>query len=197
MDEAALISKLAKIEALFAGATTEGERAAAASARDRIVARLREVEKADPPVEYKFTLADAWSHRLILALLRRYGLEPYRRRGQRRTTVMARVAKSFVDETLWPEFQQLSATLQTYLDEVTTRVVAQVVHGDTSDASEVAEPKQLEPPTSIQSPAQTTAQHSPAQAEMRSTTCTSASKVGRNDPCPCGSGRKYKRCCAA
>jgi uncharacterized protein len=24
-----------------------------------------------------------------------------------------------------------------------------------------------------------------------------APKVGRNDPCPCGSGRKYKRCCGA
>ncbi len=24
-----------------------------------------------------------------------------------------------------------------------------------------------------------------------------AGKIGRNDPCPCGSGRKYKRCCAA
>ena len=23
-----------------------------------------------------------------------------------------------------------------------------------------------------------------------------ADKVGRNDPCPCGSGRKYKKCCA-
>jgi len=22
-------------------------------------------------------------------------------------------------------------------------------------------------------------------------------KIGRNDPCPCGSGRKYKRCCLA
>ena len=21
-------------------------------------------------------------------------------------------------------------------------------------------------------------------------------KVGRNDPCPCGSGKKYKKCCA-
>jgi len=21
-------------------------------------------------------------------------------------------------------------------------------------------------------------------------------KVGRNEPCPCGSGRKFKRCCA-
>lgn len=20
-------------------------------------------------------------------------------------------------------------------------------------------------------------------------------KIGRNEPCPCGSGRKYKRCC--
>jgi uncharacterized protein YecA (UPF0149 family) len=20
-------------------------------------------------------------------------------------------------------------------------------------------------------------------------------KIGRNDPCPCGSGRKYKKCC--
>ena len=23
-----------------------------------------------------------------------------------------------------------------------------------------------------------------------------ALKVGRNDPCPCGSGRKFKKCCA-
>jgi uncharacterized protein YecA (UPF0149 family) len=22
-----------------------------------------------------------------------------------------------------------------------------------------------------------------------------APKIGRNDPCPCGSGRKYKKCC--
>lgn len=22
-------------------------------------------------------------------------------------------------------------------------------------------------------------------------------KVGRNDPCPCGSGKKYKKCCEA
>jgi preprotein translocase subunit SecA len=23
------------------------------------------------------------------------------------------------------------------------------------------------------------------------------SKIGRNDPCPCGSGKKYKKCCGA
>ncbi|MFH1896007.1 MAG: SEC-C metal-binding domain-containing protein, partial [bacterium] len=27
------------------------------------------------------------------------------------------------------------------------------------------------------------------------TTVTKDAKVGRNDPCPCGSGKKYKKCC--
>jgi len=26
---------------------------------------------------------------------------------------------------------------------------------------------------------------------------TAGPKVGRNDPCPCGSGKKYKKCCGA
>jgi preprotein translocase subunit SecA len=26
---------------------------------------------------------------------------------------------------------------------------------------------------------------------------TGKKKIGRNDPCPCGSGKKYKRCCGA
>lgn len=35
-----------------------------------------------------------------------------------------------------------------------------------------------------------------AEGRMAPTTIVRASpKVGRNDPCPCGSGRKYKQCC--
>jgi SWIM/SEC-C metal-binding protein len=28
-------------------------------------------------------------------------------------------------------------------------------------------------------------------------TVTNPEKVGRNDPCPCGSGKKFKKCCGA
>ena len=35
------------------------------------------------------------------------------------------------------------------------------------------------------------------QAPTPTTVVRSGPKVGRNDPCPCGSGRKYKKCCAA
>jgi len=30
---------------------------------------------------------------------------------------------------------------------------------------------------------------------LRTALVTISPKIGRNDPCPCGSGKKYKRCC--
>ncbi len=143
MDEAKLIEKLRLVEALFAGETIEGEKVAAERARQRILERLRSLEREDPPVEYKFSMEDMWSRKVFVALLRRYGIKPYRYRGQRHTTVMARASKRFVDETLWPEFYEISETLRTYLSEVTERVVFQVIHQDSSEADVVEKPLQL------------------------------------------------------
>jgi len=143
MDEARLIEKLRKIEALFAGAATDGERQAAAEARDRIRARLAAVAAEDPPVEYRFTVTDQWSRRLLVALLKRYGLRPYRYPRQRHTTVMAKVPARFVDETLWPEFESLWSELQTWLSEATARVVRVVTEQDGGEAEVVDEPPQL------------------------------------------------------
>jgi hypothetical protein len=145
MEEAKLREKIARIEALFAGATTDGERVAAAEARRRIQLRLQAVEQSDPPVEYRLTVADAWSRKVLLSLLRRYDLKPYRFRNQRRTTVMVKVPESFLNETLWPEFQQISAALRTYVDQITDRILADVFQGDGSEATEVATPRQLPP----------------------------------------------------
>jgi len=146
-DEERLVEKLRKIEALFARATTAGERAAAESARDRIRARLEQLERSERAVEFRFSLPDDWSKSLFIALLRRYGIEPYRYAGQRRTTVMARVTRTFAEEVLWPEFQELNATLRSHLDSVTKRVIALAIHGDPADAEERPgqEPKRRSP----------------------------------------------------
>lgn len=143
VDESRLIEKLRLIEALFAGSTSRGEKVAAERAKQRILERLHVSAQADPPVEYRFAMGDLWSRKLFVALLRRYEIRPYRYKGQRYTTVMARVSKTFVDETLWPEFQELSETLRTYLSEVTDRVVAKVIHQDSSEADVVEEPPLL------------------------------------------------------
>lgn len=33
--------------------------------------------------------------------------------------------------------------------------------------------------------------------QKRSRTVVKEAKIGRNDPCPCGSGKKFKKCCGA
>ena len=137
--EARLQEKLRKIEALFAGAGTPGERDAAEAALHRLRARLAEQLKTEEPIEMKFSLGDEWSRHLFLALCRRYGLEPYRYKRQRHTTVMVRLPKSYCDEVLWPEFTQPHDTLRQYLAEVTTKLVRETVFADTSEAAEVDE----------------------------------------------------------
>lgn len=131
--EAELIEKLRKIEALFARPGTEGERVAAGNARERIRERLRQLERLESPEEYRFSHPDPWSHRLFVALLRRYDLRPYRYRGQRRTTVMVKVTRTFLEQTLWPEFRQVNDVLHQYLHDVTQRVIASAISGDVAD----------------------------------------------------------------
>lgn len=138
-----LLETLAKVEALFAGTSFDGERMAAANTIERIRERLRQTQAADPPAEFKFSLNNVWSRKLFMALLRRYGIAPYRYSGQRYTTVMARVSRRFVDETLWPEFQQLDKVLASYLESVTDRVVQAAIFADNSEAETRAAPAAL------------------------------------------------------
>ena len=175
MNEKKLIEKLRLIESLYSGAKTKGERQAAENARERILERLSSLATEEKPVEYRFSLNDPWNRRVFLSLARRYGLKPYRYKGQRHTTVMVNAPKSFIDETLWPEFKEISETLQSYLNDVTNRVISEVIHADTSEATVATETLALEPASEK---AKAKPQH-----------------VSKNAPCPCGSGKKYKKCC--
>jgi hypothetical protein len=134
-----LRDKLRKIEALFVGAGTAGERLAAEAALERVRAKLADSERLDPPAEMQFSMPDQWSRHLFVALCRRYGLKPFRYRRQRRTTVMARAPRHFVEHVLWPEFRDLDGDLQAYLHEVTLKVIREEVYADTSEAQEVPE----------------------------------------------------------
>ena len=132
-----LISKLRHIEALHAGATTDGERVAAETARERIASLLKSIEPEEPATEHRFSLDSPWSRKLFVALLRRYEIRPYRYPRQRRTTVMAQAPKSFVDKTLWPEFLDLSAALDEHLERVTDDIIRETISSDTSAVEEM------------------------------------------------------------
>jgi hypothetical protein len=125
--EAQLVAKLQRIEALYA------------RARERIEARVAELATEEPPVEFRFSLSDQWSRHLFVALMRRYGIQPYRYSRQRRTTVMARLSRSFVNDTLWPEFLELQASLAAYFDALTDRVIEQALEVKAGEAEERGE----------------------------------------------------------
>jgi hypothetical protein len=137
--ETRLREKLRKVEQLFAGAGTTGERLAAEAALERLRAKLKEQEQRDPPIEMQFSIHDPWSRHLLIALCRRYGIRPYRYPRQRRTTLMVRAPRPFIEQVLLPQFRDLDDDLRGYLQEVTLKIIRDEVYADTSDAQDVAQ----------------------------------------------------------
>jgi hypothetical protein len=56
---------------------------------------------------------------------------------------MAKLSRRFADETLWPEFEQLSNVLRKHLEEIIERLISTAVHENVSEADEVAGVPQL------------------------------------------------------
>lgn len=138
-----LREKLRKIEALFAGAATAGEKAAAGAAADRIRRQFESASKTERPEEFKFSITDPWSRKLFIALCRRYGVRPFRYRRMHRQTVVIRAPASFAKGVLWPEFEELGDALTLHLNEITDKIIREEVHAATGDAEEIEEPQRL------------------------------------------------------
>lgn len=141
MDDAKQIrEKFEKIKALFEGAATDGEQLAAQAAMDRLRQRLDDqFDKLhpDPVQEFQFSIHNPWSMRLFIALCRSKGLEPYRYRRMRRTSICVRIGKCQLDTNLWPEFEQMDKVLTNHLSELAESIISDCINPDRSDANVV------------------------------------------------------------
>ena len=137
MNERELEIRIAKLEALFAGTSYEGEKQAAKKNLDRLLDRLHQEQARDKVVEMKFTGLTPQSKKLFIALLSRYGLRPYRYYRQKYTTVMVKGPKDFLNNVVWAEFIQLNDLLVEHLDEVTDRIISQNICSSVEEEKEV------------------------------------------------------------
>ena len=96
-----LLDRIRKIEALISGASTNGEKNAAKTAKERILKKYPELEIHRNPVEYRLSTNSEWDKKLLLAICRKYGIKPYRYHRQKYTTVMVNINEEFLTKVLW------------------------------------------------------------------------------------------------
>ena len=137
MTEHELETRIAKLEALFAGTPYDGEKQAAKNNLDRLLDRLHQEQARDKVVEIKFTGFTPFSKKLFMALLSRYGLKPYRYYRQKYTTVMVKGPREFLNNVVWAEFLQLADLLEEHLNEVTDRIISQNICSTVEEEREV------------------------------------------------------------
>lgn len=134
-----LLERMRRIEALYVRTDVPGERVAAGNALEGILKQIQEQQQVEQPIEYQLSIGDVWSRRLFMALARRYKLSPYRYPRQRHSSIMIKAPKSFIENVLWPEFQQLWQLLSAHLSEVTEQVISQGLGTNGAEAPVVEE----------------------------------------------------------
>ena len=60
-----------------------------------------------------------------------------------RQSILIKAPQSFMEQVLWPEFQELNAALIAYLSEITQKVIREEVHKETGEADEIDEPSRI------------------------------------------------------
>ncbi len=116
-----IADKIRKIETLIAGAKSDGERQAAEFAKQRLQEKITA-----QPIEYTVRLHSRWEKKLFVTICSKHGLRTYRYARQKHTTAMVRVAKSFMDLVLWPEYHKYATILQKLTEEISTDLISKI-----------------------------------------------------------------------
>ncbi|MDR0869671.1 MAG: SEC-C domain-containing protein [Planctomycetaceae bacterium] len=116
---------------------------------------------------------------------------------------MIHVSGKFLDDVLWKEFVELDNVLEKYIDDITSKIIAESVFDGSADEEVVQQPLIASdvPSTPLPVISAKPAMPSPApritpppQVQLNPEV-PPFKKVPRNAPCPCGSGKKFKKCC--
>lgn len=137
MNDNKLRDKLRKLEALYAKTQFEGEKEVASEAIQRLKEKLREYQSQEVLREYKFSITERWSRHLFIALCRRYSIKPYRYYRQKRSSIMVKAPKRFIDEVLYPEFNALDHELFLHISKITMDIIKTEIYDDTSEILEL------------------------------------------------------------
>lgn len=121
-----ILERIKKIEALIAGASTAGEKTAAELAKDRILEKYPELGILQNAKEFQLSTNNLWNKKLLIALCRKYGVNPYRYHRQKHTTVMIRVNKDFLDNVLWKEYLEYSLMLSLLVEDITDDLIGKI-----------------------------------------------------------------------
>lgn len=133
LSELGLIDKLQKIEALYLGATTVGEKAAAAQMMANVQNKLESYRQEEKTTEWTLTVENQFEKRLLKAILAKHGLSAYRYPRQRYTTLKVMSTKTTINTIIWPQYLEMCKVLESYLDEVTSDVIKKAMGQENSE----------------------------------------------------------------
>ena len=101
-----------------------GSGTADTSLKDEYRRQLAEWRTREPDIEFQCSVPGGTPQVVFTGVCVVYGLVPYRKARQRKTTMSVRAPRSFVHELFWPQFEALAGAVEKGLCRVVERTMA-------------------------------------------------------------------------
>ncbi len=213
-NEMTLADQLDRLESGLVGSSSD--------LRGALGARLADARRAEPDIQIRFPLDGSLDEALVRAMLARHGLQGYRERGQKRTTLMARMPRRYYEEVFAFAFREARRLFHAQLRLAAEPVLRGILPAGISPCPSCLHPKtetaghahgeEVEEDgeevavlgraiasalaeARASAPSSEPARSLPSRAPSAPPVSSATASVSRNASCPCGSGRKFKRCC--
>ena len=92
--------------------------------KDEYRRRLAEWRAREPDIEFQCSVPGGTPQVVFTGLCVVYGLVPYRKARQRKTTMCVQAPRGFVHELFWPQFETLAGAVEKQLCRVVERTMA-------------------------------------------------------------------------
>ena len=121
MDGDVLLTTVRTAAAQYVPASSAG---ASASLKDEYRRRLAEWRTREPDIEFQCTVPGGTPQVVFTGLCVVYGLVPYRKARQRKTTMCVRAPRGFLHELFWPQFEAVALAVEEQLCRLVERSMA-------------------------------------------------------------------------
>ncbi len=98
-------------------------------ARARISEMLKQSATAPDIQEFQCGAKQDWERVIFCAICKRFGITVYRYSNQRKTTVLVRLSKQFMDDVLWPIYLDVANSVARRFTEVTSGLLPAIASG--------------------------------------------------------------------
>lgn len=90
--------------------------------------KLKDISHLEEIYEIIVNTKTDWNRQIFLALCEKYNLEPYRYKGEKKTTIKLETTMDFMENILWPDYKKFTKIYHKSMEDILKKCIEKILY---------------------------------------------------------------------